>query len=75
MMIRTSTLIPAFLLTAGLALSGLAVAQAANDNLASPDQATIAVASNDCVSNSRPDPQDCYPPNHLSKHALSKHSA
>jgi hypothetical protein len=75
MMIRTSTLIPAFLLAAGLAFSGYAATQASNDNPASPGHATVAVASNDCVGNSQPDPQDCYPPNRQGKRDLFKHSA
>jgi hypothetical protein len=74
MMIRTSTLIPAFLLAAGLAMSGYAATQAANDHLAALGQTTTAVASNNCVGNSQPDPQDCYPPNRQGKRDLLKHS-
>jgi len=74
-MFRASTLIPAFLLTAGLAISGFAMAQPSNDSLASLGHTTIAVASNDCAGNSQPDPQDCYPPNRQGKRDLIRHSA
>ena len=73
-MTRSSTLIPAFLLAAGLAMSGYAVAQAANDSLASPGHATITVASNDCVGHGQSDLQNCYSPNRAGRHASSAHS-
>ncbi|QEX18682.1 hypothetical protein FRZ44_39920 [Hypericibacter terrae] len=75
MMIRASTLIPAFLLSAGLAMSGYAMAQPSNDDVATPLHATIALAANDCVGNSQPDPQDCYPPNRQGKREFIRHSA
>lgn len=74
-MIRASTLIPAFLLTAGLAMSGYAMAQPSNDGPATPGHASVALASNDCVGNSQPDPQDCYPPNRQGKREFIRHSA
>jgi hypothetical protein len=72
-MIRASTLLPAFILAFGLATAGVAMAGQSNSSSATPTHARVNVSNEVCASGSMPDPQDCYPPNREAKRGLVQH--